>query len=450
MECKQPSEDQFSSPSIEISYTRQTSRLSLISHISQTSAHYLLDIKKDAPEHDNLHSDSGSSNYEEDEDSKMVELPDIPIFIADDEAVRMPLTPEQPSKGYHDPYSLVNRGRASPLQMFLSKGERSRYSKYKVVDTLDECLISIGPPPIRCFNDESAHYWHRMTLRLSMGILLCTVIAVTTTLELWSYSTMAIYGAVGIFMMPFIIFCAFTLRICAKYQSANRTPSDTKSIAETPIYKDVEVRKEVVDRMNRKHFKFAPDQNMVFSNHSASASLNSILSSIYNQSMFMQFPSKRGRVSLLDIHELIQHKILGDFQVDIRRFPKIKVEVEVIDCEYMGLKRFRELVTNQEEDPFVRTYYIAEMNRQPLFYCDGDRYGVADRVNRWVLEHGYFSVIVGSHTNDDGKAYVMMADGDCQYGDYMVAVDRLHDAVQLRNHRGECGGLLRISAHSIL
>merc|ERR1711972_1189043 len=162
-------------------------------------------------------------------------------------------------------------------------------------------------------------------------------------------------------------------------------------------------------------------------------------------------PLNSGKMSLVDIHDLIQHKILHDFQVDIKRFPRIKVEIEMIDCEYMGLKRFRELVTSYNvDDVYERTYYIVQMNKQPLFYCDKGSFGLVNRVKRWVSEHGHFSVILGSCKGENEHECVMVVDGDSKFGEYMVAVERLHEAVRCRDHKGKCGGLLKITAHSIL
>jgi len=450
MEYKQQSEDPFTSPSVEISYTERASKLSLA---SQTSAHSVMDIAKGPRHEDELHSDSVSSHYEEDDDSKMMELPaDIPIFIADDDAVRIPLTPKQRAKALRGP---MGGDRASPLRLAQSAG-----SNYKIVGTLCECTVDAEPA--RCFervlfalNAESPHcFWRRLALRFSLGFLLCSAIAVTATIELGARSAAAVYGAAAVFMAPFVVFCAFALRICAKYHSSNLTPPDTVSIEESPFFRDRGIRERVIGRLNRSnHFSFEAEKNMVYSwnaGYSAFASLNSILSAIYGQSLFVQFPSKPRKTSLRDLYEVIQSKIVGDFEVDIQRFPRIKVEVELIDCEFMGYRRFRALVTANDEDHYVRTFFIAQFNKQPLFYCDGSSHGLAERVRRWVAERGYFSAIIGSHTEQNGECFVLAMDCDPKVEGHLVPAHRMHEAIQCRDLRGECGGLLRIRAHFIL
>ena len=56
------------------------------------------------------------------------------------------------------------------------------------------------------------------------------------------------------------------------------------------------------------------------------------------------------------------------------------------------------------------------------------------------------------HENNSNNEdmYTLVLDVNQDYGNYLVPLNRMYQAIKYRDHNGNSGGLLKIEAHSIL
>lgn len=446
-------EDLSDSESLDISYVKQPSISTKLENNNSGNKSFVISMNKV------LKSDSElSSNDEEDEDSKMMELPDIPMLITESErdqnkSIRL-ISPKKNDK--HSP----KKQRKSPKKY-------KKYDKIEVVDCMHECTQNAmnycDSKALNALNWTNSHYWKRFNISFSLGFFCCSIIALVLTIYNNDNNYVYKYSSICVMLAPFLIFCIILFRICIKYNlQKHKISSKEDSIELNQYYKDIELRNDLINKMNsNKHFEFNIDKNMVWSvdkGYSGFAALNTILSSIFNNSLFVKFPKKPIKISLNDIKHLIHHKIINDSYLNLRKFPKIKLNVDIIDNKQMNLKRFKTLIQKMDinnykdkdnDNKYIRTYYIANFNKQPLFYCNKKIYGSFKRMKKFVSEHGYFSPIIGYHESEK-SVYALLLDVNQDYGNYLVPIERMYQSIKYKDHNGNQGGLLRIEAHFIL
>ena len=163
-----------------------------------------------------MHSDSElSSNYEEDEDSKMMELPDVAILLTDSErnknkSIRL-ISPKQSNR-----YSPKQTPNQSPTKY-------KKYDNYTVIDCVHECtsnamIYSDSKTLLKAINWTNSHFWKRFNLSFSLGLFCCSIIALILTLynnynhdeNYYIYK----YSSICVILMPFLVFCIILFRIC--------------------------------------------------------------------------------------------------------------------------------------------------------------------------------------------------------------------------------------------
>ena len=71
-------------------------------------------------------------------------------------------------------------------------------------------------------------------------------------------------------------------------------------------------------------------------------------------------------------------------------------------------------------------------------------------MKKWISNHGYFSPIIGIHKDENDDLYALVFDVNQDYGNYLVPLERMYQAIKYYDHNGNSGGLLKIEAHSIL
>ena len=87
-----------------------------------------------------------------------------------------------------------------------------------------------------------------------------------------------------------------------------------------------------------------------------------------------------------------------------------------------------------------RCYLIANFNRAPLWFSDGC---LVKRFWNWLIG-GHFAPIISYVDDNNDNMHVLIADVNKDYGNYLIPVERLFNAIQCRESGGNCRGLLRV------
>eukprot|EP00485_Elphidium_margaritaceum_P014511 CAMPEP_0202729626 /NCGR_PEP_ID=MMETSP1385-20130828/186227_1 /ASSEMBLY_ACC=CAM_ASM_000861 /TAXON_ID=933848 /ORGANISM="Elphidium margaritaceum" /LENGTH=458 /DNA_ID=CAMNT_0049395893 /DNA_START=42 /DNA_END=1418 /DNA_ORIENTATION=+ len=441
-----------SSDDIEICYMKQ------LSSRCNTACTMDIDIE--------LASNSSSSVLDEDEDSKMMELPEMPMLPTTEST---PYYHNQMPVNMYPQYSPVLYARSLSTTI-IKQHAHAPTAHYEVVDDVDECLQSQEKrecmlPTINC---SRSHYWRRFGASFAAVLLVCSIPAVWLNMLHPHHSLVNVskYVSLLLIALPWLIFAVMFVRICVKYHAFNSTLSRSSdidcSIALLPYYQNERVRDQVLHELNEDHhFQFTMDKHMVRAfdiGYAGFAALNTVLASIYDQGFYIKFPAKPADVSLPQLHQLIQNQIIDDLNVDIVRFPKIKLEnVQYISQRELSLQQFMSLmqrtsVQHEAHNQYVRTYFIAAFNKQALLHGDntGTLFDYFERIKQWVTLSNYLSPIIGHVIDEQQNMHVLVLDvceNDAPY--YFVPVERMYDAIQCEDYTGNAGGLLRIEAHLI-
>ena len=102
----------------------------------------------------------------------------------------------------------------------------------------------------------------------------------------------------------------------------------------------------------------------------------------------------------------------------------------------MTLQEFECMIKELDSD---NIYYIVNLSRMPLFACN---YSIWYRVYVWFAG-GHFSPIIGYIYDKSDKMWVLIADCNKKYGDYMVSIDRLYEATRCKTPIATSRGLIR-------
>lgn len=167
----------------------------------------------------------------------------------------------------------------------------------------------------------------------------------------------------------------------------------------------------------------------------AYASINSVLSVIFQQKIFLQYPRKPSGISLNAMYNTL-NKCIDNILIK-EKAQNIGISIQKIELrDDICLQQFINMIKELDNS---NIFYIANFNRSPLFHC-----------NRWILHRfwwwlrgGHFSPIIGYIHDDNNKMFVLIADVNQQYGNYLVPVDRLYQAVRAKNQIGARRGLIR-------
>lgn len=212
-----------------------------------------------------------------------------------------------------------------------------------------------------------------------------------------------------------------------------------------------ELINDTINKCNElKYLKFKPKQNMIYSMHagySSLCSLNTILSCIFSDQLFVKLSKKPKDLTLNELFGIVKNRIVDDEPLNIELFPNIQINVTKIECDDGGeiddnddnandddvrigisagggcnsmrisdinafSKIFLELMDDSER--YCRTYYIAKFNKQPLFYNNEEIYSKLSRMKYWISKSNYYSPIVSccyvNHRNDDNDHLVSVID----------------------------------------
>ena len=162
----------------------------------------------------------------------------------------------------------------------------------------------------------------------------------------------------------------------------------------------------------------------------AYASINSVLSVIFKHKIFLQYPHKPSGISLNTMYHTLNKCM--DHVLIKKNSQNVNICIEEIQLTNdISLQQF---VNMTKELDNGNIFYIANFNRSPLFFCNDS---ILYRF-WWWLRGGHFSPIVGFLFNEDNhnQMFVLIADCNQQYGNYMVPVDRLYQAIRSKNQIG--------------
>ena len=187
----------------------------------------------------------------------------------------------------------------------------------------------------------------------------------------------------------------------------------------------------------------------------AFASMNSVLSSIYKQRLYLQYPPLPRPLTLEAIKNILTENIVKDERV-INDFPNIKIhsiDIVIMDPMIIKLNDFEKMikdidVINELQDETgnkwqVITYYICNFCRAPLFFCN---YPTMKRFWKFIAG-GHFSPIISYCYDDNNIMYILIADVNRSYNDYLVRSDRLYEGMAAKQISSKRRGLLKIVVH---
>eukprot|EP01084_Bolivina_argentea_P048616 89538_1 len=193
-----------SSDSVEICYNKSSS----FKHSIHSNDHTPINIDDDDES-------ICSSHYEEDEDSKMMELPILSHpQVTKINSIKLSLSPNNSRKIKYSPIKY----QSTKNQMKQHNKHKTDINQFQVVNSINKCTLNAvkyqnSQIIFSRINCTYSHYWKRLSICFSLGILICCIIAFILTFygNIWKYSF------IFVVLIPFIIFCLFLFRLCLKY-----------------------------------------------------------------------------------------------------------------------------------------------------------------------------------------------------------------------------------------
>eukprot|EP01084_Bolivina_argentea_P112104 199965_1 len=295
-------------------------------------------------------------------------------------------------------------------------------------------------------NKDSSKY---ICKRLSLMVLLFFGIA-----ALIAFASSFLHGNAGliapyvIIALAFLTCCLIPCRTCIYFASSCQyyeTP-----INEMNAYKDEHLMEICWNKVNTRWNKTHDVFDQVMEGYCAFATMNSVLSSIYKQRLYLEYPVKIKALTLNQMQTILTNNILNDQSIK-NDFPNIKIEsfdVIIMEPDYISLSQFENMIKeidtihNANDKLGKEVYFIANFNRAPLFFCN---YGWIQRWKKWIWT-GHFSPII-SYCYEDNTMYILIGDVNSKYGNYLVRSDRLYEAMKCRQITKTRRGLLKITVN---
>lgn len=212
------------------------------------------------------------------------------------------------------------------------------------------------------------------------------------------------------------------------------------------MYKDTELLRECWESASARWQK-EDVCDQVIEGFCAFASINSILSAIFEGAFFLQFPSKAGPMTLQQMADTLKLKLIEDGTVK-SEFADIEIEdirVVIMDPAKVSLKDFEGMIEEMSDtktEDGSRVYLIANFCRSPLFFSHEPW---MKRWAKWVMT-GHFSPMLSHCRDAQGAMYILVGDVNAKYGHWLVRSDRMYEAMKCREvlNGASRRGLLRI------
>merc|ERR1712228_17280 len=183
------------------------------------------------------------------------------------------------------------------------------------------------------------------------------------------------------------------------------------------------------------------------------ATINCLLSASYKQRVFLKYPTATKPISLTQMRDIIVEQIMNDktLENEISDIRIVSVEAIRMNPNEISLNDFegmiKELdtvnVVSDDEGKWQEIiYYGGNFSRQPLFFCNLT--SLRKRFLTWLIG-GHFSPIITYCYDTNNEMYVLIADTNRdRYGNWLVRVDRLYEAMKYLEFGGNNRGLLKM------